>query len=50
MILIIVILLLMLEVLTHKIFYIKRKFVPAALLPGLNGVDDDGQVFMFKKL
>ena len=32
------------------LFYIKRKFIPAALLPGLNGVDDDGQVFMYRKL
>ena len=32
------------------IFYIKRKFIPVALLPGLNGLNDDGQVFMFKKL
>jgi len=31
-------------------FYIKRKFVPIALLPGLNGIDDDGQVFMYKRL
>ena len=32
------------------IFYIKRNFIPIALLPGLNGVNDDGQVFMYKKL
>ena len=32
------------------IFYIKRKFVPVALLPGLNGINDDGQVFMLKRL
>ena len=32
------------------IFYIKRGFVPVALLPGLNGINDDGQVFMYKKL
>ena len=32
-------------------FYIKRGFVPVALLPGLNGVvRDKGQVFMYKKL
>ncbi len=31
-------------------FYIKRKFIPVALLPGLNGVDDDGQVFMYRKI
>jgi len=32
------------------VFYIKRKFVPVALLPGLNGVHDDGQVFLYRKL
>jgi len=32
------------------IFYIKRKFIPVALLPGLNGRDDDGQVFMYREL
>ena len=31
-------------------FYIKRKFIPVALLPGLNGLNDEGQVFMYKKL
>jgi len=31
-------------------FYIKRKFIPVALLPGLNGLNDDGQVFMYRKL
>ena len=31
-------------------FYIKRGFIPVALLPGLNGINDDGQVFMYKKL
>ena len=31
-------------------FYIKRKFIPVALLPGLNGISDDGQVFMYKKV
>jgi ribosomal protein S18 acetylase RimI-like enzyme len=29
-------------------FYIKNKFIPVALLPGLNGVKDKGQVFMYK--
>lgn len=32
------------------VFYIKRGFVPVALLPGLNGINDEGQVFMYKKL
>ncbi|MCL2407010.1 MAG: GNAT family N-acetyltransferase [Defluviitaleaceae bacterium] len=32
------------------IFYIKRGFIPVALLPGLNGINDDGQVFMYKRL
>jgi len=32
------------------IFYIKRGFIPVALFPGLNGIKDDGQVFMYKKL
>ena len=32
------------------IFYVKRKFVPVALLPGLNGIHDDGQVFLYRKL
>lgn len=31
-------------------FYIKRKFIPVALPPGLNGLDDEGQVFLYKKL
>ena len=31
-------------------FYIKRKFIPVALLPGLNGFNDDGQVLMYRKL
>ena len=31
-------------------FYIKRKFIPVALLPGLNGVSDDGHVFMYRIL
>jgi len=31
-------------------FYIKRSFIPVALLPGFNGLDDDGQVFMYRKL
>jgi len=31
-------------------FYIKRKFIPTALLPGLNGLNDDGQIFMYRKL
>ena len=29
-------------------FYIKNKFTPVALLPGLNGVNDFGQVYMYK--
>ena len=32
------------------IFYIKRKFIPVALLPGLNGINDDGQIFLYKRL
>ena len=32
------------------VFYIKRGFIPVALLPGLNGIDDDGQVFLYRKL
>ena len=32
------------------VFYIKRKFIPVALLPGLNGINDEGQVFMYRKL
>ena len=32
------------------VFYIKRQFIPVALLPGLNGIDDDGQVFLYRKL
>ena len=32
------------------IFYIKRNFDPVALLPGLNGLNDDGQVFMYRKI
>jgi len=31
-------------------FYIKRNFIPVALLPGLNGLNDDGQIFMYRKL
>jgi ribosomal protein S18 acetylase RimI-like enzyme len=32
------------------VFYIKRSFVPVALLPGLNGSDDEGQVYLCRKL
>ena len=32
------------------IVYIKWGFVPVALLPGLNGINDSGQVFMYKVL
>ena len=32
------------------IFYLKRNFIPVALLPGLNGISDDEQVFMYRKL
>lgn len=32
------------------IFYIKRGFIPVALLPGLNGIQDEGQVFMYRKV
>jgi ribosomal protein S18 acetylase RimI-like enzyme len=32
------------------VFYIKRQFVPVALLPGLNGSDGEGQVFLCRKL
>jgi len=32
------------------LFYIKRGFVPVALLPGLNGVNGGGQVFMYRIL
>ena len=31
-------------------FYIKRKFIPVALLPGLNGINDDGQVLLYKQV
>ena len=31
-------------------FYIKHKFIPVALLPGLNGINDDGQIFLYRKL
>jgi len=31
-------------------FYIKSKFIPVALLPGLNGINDDGQVFLYRPL
>ena len=30
------------------VFYIKRNFIPVALLPGLNGINDGGQVFLYK--
>jgi len=30
------------------IFYIKNKFIPVAHLPGLNGVNDSGQFFLYK--
>ena len=32
------------------IVYIKWGFIPVALLPGLNGINDNGQVFMYKTL
>ncbi|HBL84746.1 MAG: hypothetical protein A2Y17_01850 [Clostridiales bacterium GWF2_38_85] len=32
------------------IFYLKRNFVPVTLLPGLNGINDDGQVFLYRVL
>ena len=32
------------------IVYIKWGFIPVALLPGLNGIKDSGQVFMYKIL
>ena len=32
------------------IVYIKWGFIPVALLPGLNGLNDSGQVFMYKIL
>ena len=32
------------------IIYIKWGFVPVALLPGLNGTNDNGQVFLYKAL
>ena len=31
-------------------FNIKREFIPVALLPGLNGINDGGQVFMYREL
>jgi hypothetical protein len=31
-------------------FFIKNKFIPVDLLPGLNGVNDKGQVFLYKIL
>lgn len=31
-------------------FYVKTGFIPVALLPGMNGLDDFGQVYMYKIL
>lgn len=32
------------------VFYIKSGFLPVGLLPGLNGIHDDGQVYLYKVL
>jgi ribosomal protein S18 acetylase RimI-like enzyme len=32
------------------VFYIKRRFIPVALLPGLNGSDGEGQVVLCRAL
>ena len=31
-------------------FYVKSGFIPVALLPGVHGLEDDGQVYLYKKV